>query len=47
MTTKQMAKRNYERGLWTKEMLKALVRKEHIDFSSTDYEEITKEKYSE
>lgn len=39
MTTKEMAIKNYTRGLWTDEMIKRLVVKGKI--TSADYEEIT------
>lgn len=44
MTLKDMAKKNYDRGLWTTEMLAALVKKEKL--SAADYEEITGRIYS-
>lgn len=43
MTTKELAKKNYARGLWTKDMLKALVKKSGASFSAEDYLEITGE----
>ncbi|MPM22553.1 hypothetical protein SDC9_69010 [bioreactor metagenome] len=47
MTTKELAKKNYDRGLWSKDMLKALVRKGTVSFTAVDYEEITGETYAE
>lgn len=44
MTIKEMAKKNYERGLWTVEMLAALVAKGKM--TEADYNEITGETYS-
>ena len=43
MTTKEMAKKNYERGLWTKEMIAALVAKGVL--SEGDHKEIVGEDY--
>ena len=43
MTTKEMAKKNYERGLWTKEMIATLVAKGAL--SEEDYKEIVGENY--
>ena len=43
MDTKQLAKVNYERNLWTKDMLKALVKKTGVEFTIDDYNEITGE----
>lgn len=45
MTTKEMAQKNYIRGLWTDEMVKRLVVKGKI--TSADYEEITGGLYPE
>lgn len=42
---KDIAKKNYDRKLWTKGMLKALVKKGRL--TSEEYEEITAEPYSE
>lgn len=39
MTMKEMAKKNFDRGLWTVEMLSALVGKGKL--ASDDFEEIT------
>ena len=39
MTIKDMAKRNYDRGLWTVEMLSALVEKGKL--TQNEYDEIT------
>lgn len=39
MTIKDMAKKNYERGLWTVEMLNALVSKDKL--TEKDVKEIT------
>jgi hypothetical protein len=39
MTIKEMAKKNYERGLWTIEMLQRLV--ETGKLSEQDFQEIT------
>ena len=44
MTTKEMALKNYSRGLWTDDMLAKLVAKGKI--SSADFEEITGTKYT-
>ena len=44
MTTKEMAFKNYSRGLWTDDMLAKLVAKGKI--SASDYEEITGTKYT-
>lgn len=44
MTTKEMAKKNYDRGLWTDSMLGNLVSKGKI--SASDYKEITGEDYT-
>ena len=44
MTTKEMALKNYSRGLWTDDMLAKLVAKGKI--STSDYEEITGTKYT-
>lgn len=44
MTTKEMAQKNYDRGLWTKEMIAALVKKGALTVD--DYKEITGEDYS-
>lgn len=38
MTIKDMAKRNYDRGLWTVEMLSALVEKGKL--TQSEYDEI-------
>lgn len=38
MTMKDMAKKNYDRGLWTNEMVAALVRKGLL--TAADYSEI-------
>lgn len=43
MTTKDLAKKNYDRGLWTKEMIAALVKKGAL--YADDYKEITGEDY--
>lgn len=43
MTTKEMAKKNYERGLWTVEMLAALVKAAKL--SPADFQEICGESY--
>lgn len=40
---KDIAKKNFERGLWTKGMLKALVTKARL--TAEEYKEITGEKY--
>ena len=45
MKTKHLAKKNYDRGLWTDDMIFNLVKKGKI--SPTDYEEITGEKYTD
>lgn len=45
MTIKEMAKKNYEKGLWTIEMLDRLV--EVGKLSEADYEEITGEDFIE
>lgn len=42
-TTKDIALRNYERGLWSKEMLIKLVNKNKL--TATDYEEIVSDKF--
>ena len=39
-----MAKKNYDKGLWTKEMLAAIVAKGKL--TAAQYEEITGEAYS-
>jgi len=44
MTVKEMAKKNFERGLWTIEMLQRLV--EVGKLSAIDYQEITGEEYT-
>ena len=44
MKTRDLAKKNYDRGLWTDDMLANLVSKGKI--SATDYEEITGESYT-
>lgn len=44
MTTKEMALKNYSRGLWTDDMLAKLVAKGKI--SAADYEEITGTQYT-
>lgn len=44
MTTKEMAQKNYDRGLWTKEMIAALVKKGAL--TADDYKEITGEDYT-
>ena len=44
MTIKEMAKKNFERGLWTIEMLQRLV--EVGKLSAIDYQEITGEEYT-
>ena len=41
MNIKEMAQKNYERGLWTIEMLEALVSKGKL--SQEDFDEITAE----
>lgn len=41
MSIFDMAKRNYDRGLWTKEMIKALVVKGKL--TAEEYEQITGE----
>jgi hypothetical protein len=46
MTTKELAKKNYDRGLWSREMLKALVAKTALSFTAADFEEITGEAYA-
>ena len=46
MTTKELAKKNYDRGLWSMDMLKALVSKSTLSFSAADYEEITGETFA-
>lgn len=43
MTNMEMAKKNFERGLWTEDMLKRLVEKEKI--SAQDFKEITGKDY--
>lgn len=43
MTMKELAKKNYDRGLWTKEMVAALVAKGLL--TADDYKEITGENY--
>ena len=43
MTIKEMAKKNFERGFWTIEMLQRLV--EVGKLSAIDYQEITGEEY--
>lgn len=43
MTNMEMAKKNFERGLWTEDMLKRLVEKEKI--SAKDFKEITGKDY--
>lgn len=43
MKTFDLAKKNYERGLWTDDMLAKLVVKGKL--TSAQYEEITKEAY--
>lgn len=45
MTTKETAKMNYDKGLWTTDHLAALVRKERVSFTAADYEEITGQPY--
>lgn len=40
-----LIKKNYDRGLWTKAMVKTAVRKGII--SAAQYEEITSEKYEQ
>lgn len=45
MNTYELAKKNYDRGLWTVEMLKALVKKQLI--TETQFKEITGTKYVE
>lgn len=45
MTTKDIAKKNFERGLWSVEMLVKLVNKGKL--TSTDYEEIVGSAYIE
>lgn len=45
MTIKEMAKKNYERGLWTIEMLHRLV--EVGKLTATEFEEITGEDFIE
>jgi len=44
MTIKEMAKKNFDRGLWTIEMLHRLV--EVGKLSAIDYQEITGEEYT-
>lgn len=44
MTTKELAKKNYDRGLWTDNMVGNLVSKGKI--SASDYKEITGEDYT-
>lgn len=41
MNTYDLAKKNYDRGLWTKEMLNALVEKRLL--GQAEYKEITDE----
>lgn len=41
MTTKALAKKNYDRGLWSIDMLRALVGKTSVSFTAADFEEIT------
>lgn len=43
MTNHETAKKNYDRGLWTKEMLETLVKKNKI--SAEQFKEITGEEY--
>lgn len=43
MTNMEMAKKNFERGLWTEDMLKRLVEKEKI--SAEDFKKITGKDY--
>lgn len=43
MTTKEMAEKNYKRGLWTVEMLAALVKAAKL--SPADFQEICGESY--
>ena len=44
MTNYDKAKQNYERGLWTKEMIKTLVAKNKL--SAEDFKKITGEDYA-
>lgn len=44
MTAKDLAQKNYARGLWTDDMVGNLVRKGKI--TAADYEEITGKKYT-
>lgn len=43
MTNKEMAKKNFDRNLWTEDMLRRLV--ENKKLSEADFEEITGKKY--
>ena len=45
LTVKDIAKANYGRT-WTKDMLKALVLKQSLQFTADDYEEITGEVFN-
>ena len=45
MKNKDTAKKNYERGLWTKGMVKALVKKGRL--TAEEYKEVTGEDYAE
>lgn len=45
MNAYEMAKKNYDRGLWTVEMVKALVKNALI--TAEQFEEITSEKFVE
>lgn len=45
MTTYELAKKNYSRGLWTDDMVAKLVAKGKITVA--EYEEITGKNYSE
>lgn len=44
MNNFEMAKKNYERGLWTKEMLGRLVEKGRLN--TEEYKTITRDEYS-
>lgn len=46
MDAYDLARKNYPK-LWTKEMLKALVKKTSINLTPEQYEEITGEEYTE
>ena len=45
MTTKEMTKKNYNRGLWTDDMVAKLVAKGKL--TTSDYKEITGKEYPE